>query len=329
MIGTTRLLVAATLCLTSSLAAQARRFELNDLGREITLSGPRLSPDGRQVAVVVTRTNYADNRFERSLVLVDVASGAVRDLTPGRRNIGSVEWAPSGDRLAFIDKDGEKPPQLFLLPLAGGEARRITDTKRGVSGFAWRPDGRSFAFLTEDEPVERTGEERHNKSFEVGDNMYLDQAASLATQMWTVAADGGEPTRVTSGVRSVTGVTWAPDGRRVLLSVRPRPQSGELINATVVLRDMETGAERTITERRGFGSLGAVSPDGQLVATIASRGAELGFRPGTVLVAPIGGGPAREVTEAIDRNLSSLRWLPDSKSLMVTAADLTQYRAWI
>jgi len=330
MIGTARLLIAVTLCSTGSLAAQTRRFELNDLGREIGLSGPRLSPDGRQVAVVVTRTNYAENRFERSLVLVDVASGTTRDLTPGRRHVGAVEWSPSGDRLAFIDRDGEKPsPQLFVLPIAGGEARQITDTKRGVVGFAWRPDGRTMAYLTEEEPVERTGEERHNKSFEVGDNMYLDQATSLSTHLWTVAADGGEATRMTSGVRSVTAVSWTPDGRRVLMSVRPRPHSGELINATLILRDVESGAERTISERRGFGSMARVSPDGQLVASIASRGAELGFHPGVVVLTPIDGGAGREATPALDRNVSSVRWMPDGRSILVTAADLTRFRAWV
>jgi dipeptidyl aminopeptidase/acylaminoacyl peptidase len=314
---------------SASAQSPTRRFELNDLGREATLSGLRLAPDGKQIAVVVTRTNYPDNRFERSLVLVDAATGATRDLTPGRRNIGSVEWSPSGDRLAFTDREGDKPPQLFILPLSGGEARRVTDTKRGVGGFAWRPDGQALAFLTEDDPVEREGEERHNKSFEVGANMYLDQAASLSSHLWIVPADGGTAKRETSGVRSVTSVTWAPDGRRVVLSVRPRPHSGELVNATLVVRDLATGTERTLTERRGFAGGAAISPDGKLAASIASRGAELGFHPGGVVVSPLEGGPDRDATPALDRNVNSARWLPDSRGLLVTGADLTRYRAWV
>ncbi len=245
--------VFVALILAASAAAQPKRVELNDLGREVTLSGPRLAPDGRQVAMVVTRTNYADNRFERSLVLVDVATGAWRDLTPARRNVGDVEWSPSGDRLAFIDQEADdKKGQLYVLPLAGGEARRVTDAKRGVVGFAWRPDGQAFAFLTEDEPVERTGEEKHNKSFEVGDNMYLDQTASLSTHLWTVPVEGGEATRVTSGVRSVKSVEWTPDGKRWLLSVWPRPHSGEFLNGTVVIRDVAGGTERTLSDRPLF-----------------------------------------------------------------------------
>jgi hypothetical protein len=71
-------LSAVTCLFSSTLEAQGRRVELNDLGREVLLSASRMSPDGRTVLLVTTRTNYTDNRFERSLAVVDVASGAVR-----------------------------------------------------------------------------------------------------------------------------------------------------------------------------------------------------------------------------------------------------------
>ena len=329
MITIARPLIALTLGITLAAGAQSRRVELNDLGREVSLSNPRLSPDGRQLVVIVSRANYTDNRFERSLYSVDITTGATRELTPGRRNVGAVEWSPTGDRLAFVDREVDKQPQLFVLPLQGGESRRITDAKRGVTQFAWRPDGQSFAFVAEDEPVEKTGEERHNKSFEVGDNTYLDQAASLSAHLWTVPATGGDSKRITSGVRHVVGVTWTPNGRQLLLTVWPRPHSGELINATVVVRDFDTGTEHNLSDQRGFGGGASVSPDGNQIALIASRGKELGFHPGGVFVGPIGGGDPRNVTPRIDRDLNGFRWLPDGRSLIVLGADLTRFRAWL
>jgi len=329
MYRTARSWIIVTLGLTTTAAGQSRRVELNDLGREVGLSGARLSPDGRQVAVVVSRTNYADNRFERSLYLVDVATGTHRELTPGRRNVGSVEWSPNGDRLAFLDRDAEKPAQLYVLPLGGGEARRVTDAKRGVTAFAWRPDGAAFGHLAEDDPVEAAGEERHNKSFEVGDNGYLELAASLPRQLWTVAADGAGAKRVTSGIRNVAGFSWVPDGRKVVLTVWPRPHSGEGINASLVVRDLESGVEQPLTDQRGFGGGTVISPDGKTVALISSRGAELGFHPGGVFLVPVEGGQRREATPKIDRNIRGVRWLPDGRSLLLAAADETRVRAWI
>ncbi len=324
-----RLLPIVGLVLGSTAEAQSRPFELNDFGREVTASGPRLSPDGRSIAVVVTRTNYADNRFERSLLLVDVATGTTRELTPGRRNVSQAEWSPSGAQLAFLDRPADQPPQLFVLPVGGGEARQLTTGKGGVFSYAWRPDGAAFAFLAQDEPAEPTGEDRHNKSFEVGDNVYLAQSASRPSHLWTISADGGTPTRITSGERSVTSVSWAPDGRRVVLGVRPRPHSGELVNASVIVRDLVSGEERLLSNRRGFGSGGVVAPDGRWVATTASRGPAMGFHPATVLVTPLEGGTPRDLTAAIDRNPGGPRWLPDGRALVVTGADLTRYRAWV
>lgn len=314
---------------TAAAGGQQRRFELNDLGLEVTVSGVRVSPDGQQVAAVLTRTNYADNRFERSLVLIDAATGRSRELAPGRRNIGSPEWSPSGDRLAFLDREEGKETQLYVLPLGGGEARRITSFKHGVSSYSWRPDGESFAILTRDEAPERTGEERHNRSFEVGNSSFLDQAATLPTHLWTVPADGGAATRITSGVRHVASVSWTPDGRRVVLGVWPKPHSGEAINGTLVLRDLATGAERTISDRKGFGVAGIVSPDGRSVAWTASRGPEIGFRVSGVLVAPLEGGDARDVTASLDRNFGGIQWTPDSRAIVGTGPDLTRFRIWV
>ena len=230
----------------ASLHAQ-RPVELNDLGRQVSVANPRLSPDGKSALVVLVRTNYTDNRFERSLNLVDVASGTMRNLTPGRRNVTAVEWSPDGQSVSFLDREDDKPGQLFLLPLGGGEARKVTDVKSGVSGYAWRPDGKAFAFLTEDVPPEATGEDKFNKSFEVRDNMFLDRAATQPSHVWTIGVEGGTPTRITSGVRTVNDVRWTRDGSRLVLAVRPRPESGELIRQTLVVRDVTSGAERPLT----------------------------------------------------------------------------------
>ena len=322
-----------TLTLAASAAAQPKLAELNDLGHEVTLSCPRLAPDGRQVAVVVSRINYPDNRHERSLVLVDVATGAWRELTPGRRKVNDAEWSPSGDRLAFIDRETDQQRQLYVLPIGGGEARRITDAKRGVIRFAWRPDGQAFAFLTEDEPVERTGEEKDNKSFAVGDNTYLtylDQTPALPTHLWTISAEGGEATRVTSGVKSVKSVEWTPDGKRWLMSVWPRPNFSEFLNSAVVLRDVAGGEERTLYNRRDmYVPRVTVSPDGRMVAHVASRGPELGYHVGTVIVTPVEGGPSRDLTASLDWDVDGVRWLPDSRGVVVTAPDLARQRAWV
>ena len=74
----------------TSLHAQNRTLEIDDLRLEVDLATPVLSPDGSQVIVRVSTPNYDDNRIERTLILVDIATGAQRELTPHRRGVGGA-----------------------------------------------------------------------------------------------------------------------------------------------------------------------------------------------------------------------------------------------
>jgi dipeptidyl aminopeptidase/acylaminoacyl peptidase len=315
--------------LAGPMVAQGHRMTLADLGREVGLEHVRLTPDGKSAVLVTRRINYDDNRFERTLVLIDLASGSQRPLTPGRRNVTSPEFAPSGDRIAFLDNEEAKPAQLYVLPLGGGEARRITEGKHGVEGFAWRPDGSAIAYYVEDDAVERTGDEKHNRSFEVGDNVYLAQSAPLARQAWLVPADGGTPTRLTSGTRSVNDLVWLPDGKSLVLTTQVTAHSGERIHSSATVHDVTTGVERPLGEASSvFGSV-ALSPDGRFVARTRSKGPELGFRISEPTVTPIEGGEPKLVAPGLDRTMYGIKWLPDNSGLVLVGPDGTRQCAWV
>src|SRR5205823_4714120 len=126
---------AIVLCLVAAASfgvdaqPQARRFELDDLARVVRLADPQIAPDGRSIAVVVSRTNLEEDRWDSQIALVDVGTGRMRPLTYDRRGAGQPRWSPTGDRLAFLATTGtgrEARAQLFVMPASGGEARRIT-----------------------------------------------------------------------------------------------------------------------------------------------------------------------------------------------------------
>lgn len=246
----------------SSALAESRPMSLEDLGDLVDLSEPRISPDGASVALVTSRADYDENRFTRQLVLVDVESGAIHPLTHDRPSVRQPRWSPEGDRLAFLAAGDDQKPQIFVLRLQGGEALRLTEAPEGVSSFAWRPDGEALAYVATDpkddgdgaaapgaEAAPKTPDEKHNRSFEVGDNVYLADEASRPSHLWLVAADGGEAKRLTSGRGGLVTFFgrpfgWSPDGSRIALLSQPRPHSGELIRSSLELLDVGTGRER-------------------------------------------------------------------------------------
>lgn len=328
-----RMLAGVTLALLvvapSGAGAQDRAMELADLGREVGLSSPAISPDGSRVAVVRSNANYEENRFDRSLLLIDVTNGTERLLTPGRRRVSSPQWSPSGDQLAFLDTVEEGQAQIYVMPMTGGEAKRVTNVERGVRSYAWRPDGEALAFTTTDAAEEREGEERHNRSFEVGDNVYLAQSAPTSAHIWLVGAAGGEPERLTSGEWSVTGFAWAPDGAALAYARQPRPHTGEELNGALAVLDLTTDIEREVYRgATAFGAGGArFSPGGELLAFGRSAGSEPFFHPTHIAVVPPSGGEPRVATGGIDRNLRG-EWLP-SGELLVWGPDLTRVSVWI
>src|SRR5262245_27949741 len=70
-----------------SLSAAQNTFSLDVMRRITSISSVAPSPDGKTIAVVVTRPNYADNINESELYAVEVATGKTRQLTFGRKSV--------------------------------------------------------------------------------------------------------------------------------------------------------------------------------------------------------------------------------------------------
>jgi dipeptidyl aminopeptidase/acylaminoacyl peptidase len=338
-----RLPACRPLLLTLALAAapaparaQSRPIQLSDLAQQVRLSDPQLSPDGRSILLLVARPDYEQNRWDSDLSLVDAATGVLRPLTPERHRVTSPRWAPGGRRIAFLSPDSAGKPQLFVLPLAGGDARQLTEARRGVASFAWSPDGRRLAFTTEDEPAPRSGEERHNRSFEVGDNGYLATEAALPVHVWLVADEGGQAERITSGVAGVAlerpDLAWSADGRWLAFLGKPRPESGEMAHSTIELLDLTTRTRRTVGGSAAFSVWVGFSPDSRLLAFKRERGDVPGFTPAGIFLAPVAGAAAggpRDVTASIDHDMLVARWLPSGRELLIQGQEGASNVLWV
>ena len=311
-----------------AVGAQARTLTVDDVALEVGVSSPQLSPDSRTVVVVISRPDYEENRFVRTLVLVDVAGGTQRELTPERVAVGGSRWSPSGEELAFTDVGSdEEQRQIFILPMGGGEARQVTHEERGVGAFEWSADGSHFLFTTTDAPEEREGEERHNLSFEVGYNSYLTQRAPTSTHLWRIPAGGGDAERLTEGTESIEGFIVSPVGGIVALSVIPRPHTGEQISAFIRILDLDSGELRDLALDPPVNP-GAFSPDGSNLTFSRSRGPEPYFNPSGIFLQSLEGGAPVDITADIDRDLGGGPWFPDGRSLLVRGTDLTTQAFW-
>ncbi len=330
-------------CASVLAVAQRRRMELEDLGRIVRISDPQIAPDGKSVVVVVSRPNYEENRYDAGLMLVGIRDGSLRALTHDRRAVSHPRFSPNGDRLAFLASvptgAGQQfRPQIFVMPMGGGDVRRVTNASKGVQQFAWSPDGRTIAFATEDETDKKSGPERFNDSFELGNDDFLTQSEALPTHLWIVPFDGREPRRVTSGSWSLpinhppgtpaSPLGWSPDSGSLVLVRLATPHSGDGDRAAVQAVDIWTGRMRPLTGGERLESQPTFSPDGSRVAYWQPRDADTG-NVNEVFVTSSGGGMGRSITRALDRNIARAIWMPDGNSLLIGANDITRVSLWL
>jgi dipeptidyl aminopeptidase/acylaminoacyl peptidase len=106
------------------------------------------SPDGSQLAFVVL--SYPQD-YSPHVWLIEVATGAPRELTPAGKSERSPEWSPDGARLAFLSNRGGGKAQILVLSRDGGAPVQLTQRKYGVTSFRWSPDGRSIAYLARED----------------------------------------------------------------------------------------------------------------------------------------------------------------------------------
>src|SRR5260370_20889064 len=309
----------------------AARYGLEHGGKIVRISDPQISTDGKSIALVVEHANYEDNRYDSDLALIEIGTRAQRLLTHARRSVRQPGWSPDGSRIGFLSAvDGKQ--QLFVLPMDGGDAWQVTKSPTAIQQYAWRPGGREIAFVAEDEAPKRTGEERHNKSFEVQNNHFLLTDAPRPSHLWIAPAAGGAARRLTSGTWTIamslppsapsSPLAWSPDGKRIAIVKIATAYSGDSDRATIQVLDVDSGDLRAVTGRSRHESQPLFSPDGRRIAHWYPRDGE-SKNVNEIYVGPAEGGESASVTRSLDRNVQRAIWMPDSRSLLVSANDGT------
>jgi dipeptidyl aminopeptidase/acylaminoacyl peptidase len=323
------------LALVTPLAAHAAApaFQLDDLQKIVSLSEPRISPDGKRIAVIVSTPDWKADKSRQEIDLVDTASGARRTLTWKREDISSPRWSPEGTQLAFLAKDEEtKETQLFVMPMDGGDAQRITDAKHGVDSFSWSPDGKQIAYLSEDEPANAAAIKKHDDAFQVTDNHFLTRAALAPWHLWLVSSTGGAAKRLTQGdfslqtdqQDSAPEPAWSRDGRSIAFTRFPSPYWGPSFQSVIDAVGSDGGEPRTLVTDQGSADV-TYAPDSETFAFMRPRSGDQN-NGNAVYVSE--DGHVRDATRALARNFNSYIWLPRGKALLLAGDDGTHASLW-
>ena len=322
------ILTAITLAPLTGARAASSPLTLAGLRDIVNVGSPKLSPDGKSVIVTVSRADFKANKNVSQIELVDVASGARRQLTYDRKGSADPTWSPSGDRVAFLAEDAGKT-QLFVLDMRGGEARKVTSEPDGIDQYAWRPDGNAFAFVATDAAPKKKLPDKNRDAFVVTTNDYLQKAAARPAHLYTIETSGGKSKRLTRGTWSVatgqatSSISWSADGSKIAFMKAPNAILNDADDATVQTVDVASGTLAPISAHTNHERDPLYAPDGSKVAYTYSNGDNQVNLTEAYVTTP-GSGNGTAVSHAYDRPVGDYAWRPDSSGLVFATADHTQ-----
>ncbi len=130
-------------------------------------------------------SHFNDNK-RLHIFAVELATGAVTQLTSGDHYEHSIDWSPNGGEIAFVSNREPNEDQffnydIFALNVASRAIRRLTATESAEYRPRWSPDGKTLVYqatkrgLTD---LETTMEDTH---------------------VWLISADGGNRREIERG----------------------------------------------------------------------------------------------------------------------------------
>lgn len=329
-------------CTAVAEAAPQRPLTLDDLYRLRDVEDVQLAPAGDWVAYTVSEVNAKADKNETHLWMSRYDGTQSLQITnrPGESET-HPRFSPDGRYLAFLSSrtDSNEADQLWLMDRRDGKAKKVTDYKGGIVDFAWSPDGKRLALIVEDpnpNAVDPDAKIKTPKPIVIDRYFYMtDIKGYLVKQydhLYVFDVVSGKAEQLTHGDFNDCLPAWSPDGKTIAFVSKRGADPDRTKNWDIYLIASKKGAkERQLTHYpdqdnapndRDTGSYPAWSPDGKSIAFLRSGNPKLiEYAANKLAVIPVTGGPARILTDALDRNVTNPVWSDDGKSLSFLVED--------
>lgn len=335
--------IGLSLSLTLSQAQTRKALTFDEFIKIKRVTDPQLSPDGKNLALVITAMSLETNRGNSDIYLVPAAGGAPVPFVFSPAADYFPRWSPDGKHLAFISTRGGSP-QVWIIPAGGGESRKLTDFPGGVGSFSWSRSGK-FLLLTSSVFPDCPDLETNRKRFEEQENSRVKARIydhllfrhwnswfdGTRSHLFLFPLEGEKPLDLTPGDFDTPPIALgggldfclSPDEKEIALvrNIDPELKLGLGTNNDIFLTAPDGKKMEKLTPSRANDIDPWYSPDGRYLAYRAMS------RPGfeadklDLIIYDRQKKTFSNLTEKLDCSLSEFLWAPDSKALYFLCED--------
>lgn len=246
---------------------------------------PRLSPDGKRMAFISTRSGSAQ------IHMLWLASGHMAQLSRLTSAPGNLSWSPDGKTLAFsmfMQDKATNPVHLAGKP----EGAKWAKPAVFIDDVYYRYDGSGYT-------------------------------SKGSRELFVLPADGGSPRQLTHDSFDNGGqLSWSPDSKILYFAAnRHKEHEMTVLNTDIYALHIDNRQLTQLTDRQGPDKAPQVSPDGKYIAYLGYDDELVNYQNTQLYVMDIDGKNHRKVTKKLDRSIDSFTWASNSKSLYLQYDD--------
>jgi len=273
-----------------------------------------ISPDGTQVAYIV----------DGELNLTSVRGDSRRAISlESKAPVREVTWSADSKQLALLaDLPGGIPiAQVWTLAVDGGAPKKRAELKGYAQTPRFSPDGTSLAILFIEGLPRMAGPLQPMTPLAgvIDEQIYEERIA-------TINLSTNKLVQVTPADVHIYEYDWTPDGAAWVATAAHGSGDANWWVARLYRIDahggeMHEGEMHEIYAPRWQMEDPHVSPDGKNVAIIEGLMSDAGVTGGDIVVVPINGGTARNISPNLKASASSLAWVSPDRILFSENVD--------
>ena len=217
-----------------------------------------LAPDGQAVVFVGRQTGNAEI-YELNLI-----TGAIRQLTQFKTEVGSPEISPDNKLIAFTYRPSNGIAQLWMMNRDGSDPHEFYSSRTQESHDpTWSPDGAQILFAMgkgennklyvlgfdgrDPQVVNDTIDTRGRSDWSLLSLISLDMGDPLQHNVYTMDVDGNNLKRLSNGNNS-QGASFSPDGQWIVFTAYANLANRDLNSCEIYIMRVDGTDTRRLTE---------------------------------------------------------------------------------